>query len=816
MGEKATKKRKPKKFPKKIVVEMKKKKDMKAEWRKCRSDLSRNPLDEGLKMRSEELWLKVQKQTERLEEQMSGFWARSRGKLLAELSEKTVAAVRKFWSFFRDVSKPTANYTGLEDTETGELKIEQEEMVQIVQKFLLELFEGTLEAPNLRVVEEADVDLGEEEGEEGHILSQESEDRLESNIEESEIEMMIKELSNNKAEGVDRIPPEALKNSTPKFVASITKLFNMMKESGVVPDCWKTGRVVLIHKTGPEELLNNFRPLTIIVAFSGLFSRVLNARLTRVVEDEGFLGEMQAGFRRTRSGNDNTFVLNTVLWKAGAKRKKVHLAFIDLKKAYDTESRVRLWRKLESMGIGGTFLGCLKAIYSGDRFVTEVNGEWTIPIFLGRGLRQGCSLSPILFALYVVAWGEELHACREGFTIGNVVISVLFFADDIILISTTPQGLRRMMDICVKHSRLLLMTISQKKSQVISPLKNTWDLYDENGQVFACLDKVAMYKYLGLETFSTMGRTSHYKQSKCVKVVRRYKGAILNFSRRGPDIIDMAVVAWRNIAIPSILYGTETILFSELSVSKIQQLQNQVFKAVLGLPITAHNVAAEVLLGIPTFQEMLYKVQLKFYTRVMGMEDTKFAYQAMMEHVGGNWESPYLGYIAEVRMKLGAARMPGSAEEVEELTRSYFMEVLNKKIQEASSLGAIGVVTSLDRVRHCREGESWTWITRARMSATGLRLRKGEARKDMCLVDGVPLTEEHVVVGCSLVRRLRMSTGVTRFIEDARMKGLSDTEAYVNFINGLDSQGRKIDIHDYEERGNALCSIFEARIEMSD
>jgi hypothetical protein len=238
---------------------------------------------------------------------------------------------------------------------------------------------------------------------------------------------------------VDRVPAEAIKHAPAELVEELLELFNCVKAGGRAPRCWMTGRVVLLHKAGPEEEMGNYRPLTIGVAMAGLNGKIFNGRLTLEAEEAGLLGEEQAGFRKGRAGSDNLFVLNTILWKSAAKRSKIHLAFIDLQKAYDTVDREELWKKLRAMGIGGSFLRAVQALYDADCFVTEVNGEKTRPIFLGRGLKQGCSLSPIFFALYVAGWGREVAASGEGVVIGNLNISVLFFADDILLVSRTAQ-----------------------------------------------------------------------------------------------------------------------------------------------------------------------------------------------------------------------------------------------------------------------------------------------------------------------------------------------------------------------------------------
>ena len=106
-------------------------------------------------------------------------------------------------------------------------------------------------------------------------------------------------------------------NAGDKFLKFLTVLYNKVKKSGSFPSGWNKGRISLIHKKGQKELLGNYRPLTVIVSLSGLYSRLLNERLTTIVEAHCLLPEMQNGFRKKRAGADNTFILNTILWKQG-------------------------------------------------------------------------------------------------------------------------------------------------------------------------------------------------------------------------------------------------------------------------------------------------------------------------------------------------------------------------------------------------------------------------------------------------------------------------------------------------------------------
>ena len=99
--------------------------------------------------------------------------------------------------------------------------------------------------------------------------------------------------------------------------------------------------------------------------------------------------------------------------------------------AYDSVNREKMFGTLEKLGLGPKFIRTIKSMYSGDSITTQLHGLNTKPLYLGRGLRQGCSLSPLLFALYIRGMGEELCNSRVGVKLGDICISSLFFADDL-------------------------------------------------------------------------------------------------------------------------------------------------------------------------------------------------------------------------------------------------------------------------------------------------------------------------------------------------------------------------------------------------
>ena len=133
---------------------------------------------------------------------------------------------------------------------------------------------------------------------------------LEKEFSAVEVSSIVNALGNGKAAGHDFTINEALKEAPEAFIALLTKLFNMVKSRGRIPRSWSRGQVVLIHKKGPVSDINNYRPLTVLTCMCATYSKVLNARLTEVVEKHKLLGEVQNGFRKDGSCVDSAFTLN--------------------------------------------------------------------------------------------------------------------------------------------------------------------------------------------------------------------------------------------------------------------------------------------------------------------------------------------------------------------------------------------------------------------------------------------------------------------------------------------------------------------------
>ena len=176
-----------------------------------------------------------------------------------------------------------------------------------------------------------------------------------SSITESEILKCIKSLKNNKCPVNDNIFNEYLKHSQEKLIPVYVALFNLVLDTGIIPDPWLEGIIRPIYKrNGSPQNRENYRPITILSCFGKLFTAILNARLANVLIHNNIIEENQADFRSSYSTSDHilTYVYGlTEILKA--KNKKIFCSFIDFSKAFDSVWRIGLRMKVLGNSING-------------------------------------------------------------------------------------------------------------------------------------------------------------------------------------------------------------------------------------------------------------------------------------------------------------------------------------------------------------------------------------------------------------------------------------------------------------------------------
>ena len=161
--------------------------------------------------------------------------------------------------------------------------------------------------------------------------------------------------------------------------------------------------------------------------------KILQARLQQCVNSE--LPDVQAGFRKGRGTNEQTANIRRITEKAREFQKNIYFCFIDYTKAFNCVGHNKLWKLLQEMGIPDHLICPLRNLYAGQETTVRTGRGTTDWFRTGKGVPQGCILSPCLFTLYAeyIMRHAGLEEAQAGTKIARRNINNLRYADDTIL-----------------------------------------------------------------------------------------------------------------------------------------------------------------------------------------------------------------------------------------------------------------------------------------------------------------------------------------------------------------------------------------------
>ena len=150
--------------------------------------------------------------------------------------------------------------------------------------------------------------------------------------------------------------------------------------------------------------------------------KILQARLQQYVNCE--LSDVQDAFRKGRGARDQIANIHWIIKKARELEKNIYFCFIDYVKAFDCVDRNKLWKILKGMGIPDHLTHLLRNLYAGQEATVRTGHGTTDWFQIGKGVDQGCILSPSLFNLYAeyIMRNAGLDEAQAGIKIAGRII----------------------------------------------------------------------------------------------------------------------------------------------------------------------------------------------------------------------------------------------------------------------------------------------------------------------------------------------------------------------------------------------------------
>ena len=256
-----------------------------------------------------------------------------------------------------------------------------------------------------------------------------------------------------------------------------------------MPAVVKESRLLPFHKKGDALDPNNYRGIQLISLLRKILALILAVALARCT-NSGLL-EYQCGFRPQRSCTDQLFTLRKLSELALEWQQRLYLAFVDLRKAFDSISRPALWVILRARGVPEQLITHIVDLHTDTSCRVRVGGRCSPQFRMEFGVQQGCPLASLLFNIFfdhVVR--EALADCAGcGITVQRrsqmganlqqpnhraraqdleeLIIPVLMLADDLVILARTAAELQQFVAAFEKACRRWGLTISTSKTELM-------------------------------------------------------------------------------------------------------------------------------------------------------------------------------------------------------------------------------------------------------------------------------------------------------------------------------------------------------------
>ena len=455
-----------------------------------------------------------------------------------------------------------------------------------------------------------------------------------------EVKNAVLRAKAGKAKGFDDIPAEVLKNDCciNMLHRIITSAFNL----GIVPGDWNKGIIHPIPKSASNDPRNplNYRGITLISIPCKIYCSVLNNRLSKWMEEHSILVDEQNGFRRNRSCLDHLYVLHNVINYQKSNKKSAYVCFVDAKKAFDSVDRICLWYKLQRIGLQGKMLKAIQSLYNNVECAVRLNGMLSNWFKVPNGVKQGCLLSPALFAIFVNDLACEIKDLQCGINLGDNQISILMFADDIALLSDSEDKMQTMLDCLFTWCSKWRLSLNLDKTKLVhfrhqSIPRTIYDFKYGEGHI----DITTKYKYLGLWL------SEHLVLKDTVQPLTasagRALGALMSkFKRCGGFNFDIYTKLYSSLVDPILNYGAGLWGTSEYKIANT--IQHRACRFFLGVGSNTSNLATRGEMGWQKQCHKQYIEVTRLYCRLQLLPNERQTNQIhqFSQHHGGNstWE----------------------------------------------------------------------------------------------------------------------------------------------------------------------------------
>ena len=463
------------------------------------------------------------------------------------------------------------------------------------------------------------------------------------------------------------------------------RFYDNIFASQSTPEGLSTSTIHPLVKSYKKSLksFNNYRGISIIPVFTKILEYIILLKCPTLAESH----HLQHGYKKWSSTIHAEFLIRETLHFYNKNGSPVYICGLDAEKAFDSCNWDILFEKLYyEKNLPLSVVNVIKSLYINGTARVKYSNMYSEEFQLSQGVRQGSVLSPHLYNIYTeeLLRDIELNVTESGTTLYGHYTGILMYADDIILMSTTLQGLKDLVKKVSTTTKKNCINFNADKTEFCisnnnDPFRNSFVM---NGYRISPSDNL---KHLGV--LWNLKRNIITMDDENVELrISKFWSVIQTLIREGVRFCHPQTIRqlFNSLAVPTLTYGLELCNLNPSLLKKLDTVGRKGLKSLFNISVFSKNYL-HTLLNIKHISTRIIKNKYSLLTRLLHGKTAKIVFNMLRTH---HTNYSFLDDLAAVSNRFNidlievviSRRCPLVVDEhnlIDELTQNSLLECLN-------------------------------------------------------------------------------------------------------------------------------------------